>query len=129
MIVVGGVTLDNDMVWEDEYGQAAQKYDVSRALDGTEIIQVSEKPSGIPITLSGGDDFGWQSRATVIALKALEVSNADATFTLQIYGNSYTVRFAQESPPAIAFAPVKLFQPETDAFEFWYTGTVKLMTA
>lgn len=124
--VVGSVTLDNDMLWTDQYAYSKLSVNVDRALSGREIIQIAEIPSGTPITLQSGSDYGWQSRAVVKALVAL--SQTYSTFNLQISGQTIAVRFRHEEGTPVSFEPVSLFQPQNDTVEYWYSGSVLLAT-
>lgn len=124
MMQIGTVVLDHDMVWEDEHTWFPRVGKADRALDGTLVTQSYPLVGGRPITLSSGDDHGFQSRATVVALKALAEQNA--LHILTIYGTSKYVRFRYDEGP-VEFTPVSLFMPDDEVTEFWYSGTIRLV--
>lgn len=65
------VSLDCSMKWSDEFqwNKAISKSEYS--LSGALLVQSAAMQAGRPITLAGGDDYGWVSRATVKALNLL----------------------------------------------------------
>ena len=123
-ITIGGVLLDKDMFWTDEYNWNETVGASGRTLEyGAEVVQSYQVSGGRPITLQGDANHGWQLKSTVDLL--LNLSNQPAqTYTLDYHTHIYTVRFVHEEPPAVAFAPVTVVTDPAD--DFWYTGTIKL---
>ncbi len=67
------ITLPDDLLWLDRYkwSGVAQQEDVMA--DGSLVIQADTQQTGRPITLQGGDNFGWISKAVIDALRAKAV--------------------------------------------------------
>jgi len=105
------VTLPNDLEWTDRYSWSRQKDQIDITLGGSLIIQNSAQLKGRPITLSGGDDYGWMSQADMDTLYQLYDAGSNMTLTLND-GSSYTVRFRYEQT-AIRSTPIA---PNWDKF-------------
>jgi len=124
-IVINGTTLDHDLIWEDEFKFSPKNAIAERSIDGVMIVQTFDKIDGRPITLTGQSDYGWLKRSTDQTLHALEASGT-FSFTVVIRGVSYTCRFRREESPALSFDPItNVNSPDAD---FWYYGTIKLIT-
>jgi hypothetical protein len=123
-ITIGGIPLDNDMVWSDQYNWVAAVGSSARTIDeGAEVVQSYSIGGGRPMTLQGDANHGWQTQSTLNALWSL-AEQPGVSYTLNYHGAEYTVRFVHEAPPPIAFVPVThVTQPDSG---FWYTGTIKL---
>jgi len=97
---IGSVTLDRDMIFEDEFNYSIVDASTVRTLGGGLIVQEFQgTEKGRRITLVSTDSQGLQKKSTVAALRALsDVSNA--TYQLSIASNSKTfsrtVRFVNE---------------------------------
>jgi hypothetical protein len=90
VITLGGVTLPADLAWPDRYAWQPVVVNTEYSLTGALILQSAEKLSGRPITLQGTNNRAWATRATVEAIRTLQAV-ADATYTLSLEGQSYTV--------------------------------------
>lgn len=124
-IQINGTTLDNDPAWEDEFKFSPKTGVADRVLDGSVVVQSFDKLAGRPITLVGDDSHGWLKRSTVLVLVALEASNT-FSFDVVLRGVTYGCRFRREDDPPLEFEPVtNVNSPSND---FWYTGTIKLIT-
>lgn len=68
-------TLDGielpDLLWSDEPSWTPIAQTVEYGLDGAQIIQVSERQAGRPITLAGDEETNWCTRATFDQLYSL----------------------------------------------------------
>lgn len=125
MITINGITLDHDMAWEDEFKFSPKLGVADRALDGSIVVQTYDKLAGRPVTLVGDTNHGWLKRSTVQALIALE-NSALFSFDVVIYGVTHTCRFRREDDPPYEFEPISnVNSPDAN---FWYTGTIKLIT-
>lgn len=97
---IGSVTMDRDLVFEDEYDYSLVNASKEDSLGGGVVLQEFEKlEKGRPVTLVSTDSQGLQTKSKVDELKALaDVSGA--TYTLTISSNSQTltknVRFRSE---------------------------------
>lgn len=131
MTSIGSVTLDNDMVWENEFDFDPVQGNSVRTLGGGVAIQeygLSEK--GRLIRLASGDTIGFQKRSTVEALRALAAGVYD-TFTLTIQTGATivtkTVRFCHEADGgAVNFRPY-VDRGGIHGADIYYSGTINLM--
>lgn len=122
---IGGITLDNDLVWSDEFNFTQGVGLAERTLYGNLIVQTGRITGGRPLTLVGNENHGWQKRSTVIALQALVNANPGSSFIVVLPDSSEVLAmFRNEEPPVIEFSPVTVATaPTTD---FWYYGTLKM---
>lgn len=124
-ISLNAVDLPGDLNWSDEYDWSPVTQSIKKGLTGALIIQEATQQHGRPITLVGGDDFAWVTKATLEQLRALEIQ-PDLQMTLSYHGTDYTVRFRRESAAPIQARPVVDFaNPQNDDF---YSLTLRLMT-
>ena len=90
------ITLPAGLRWDDEYDWHPMQSVSKRAIDGSLILEATAIPSGRPITLNAGDNYGWITKATVDALRAqLAVPGRQFTLTLAD-GRSFQVMAAPE---------------------------------
>ena len=122
-VVLGGVTLPPNIVWEDKYKWNPVVQEVKSTLGGS-LIVYSGQMRGRRITLVAYQDQGWLTLAQVDAVKAL-ADVAGATYTLTIGAESFTVVFRHEEPPAVEFEPlIPRAVPESGDF---FVGRIKLL--
>lgn len=130
--VIGTVTLDKDMVFEDEYSYNMINAEVTPTLGGGIVVQEFEGMEvGRSVTLVSTESQGLQLKSTVDALKALSDSGAGNTYTLTITSNSQTftktVRFRNEQDGgAVVFEPCQV-RDGLHSSDIWYKGTIYLM--
>lgn len=126
-IILGGVTLSSDMVWEDEFGsQQSVAQTAKRTLGGMPIVLYQQMTKGRPITLTAVAGQGWLTHSQVSAVQQL-ATNAGSVLTLSIGTNTFNVMFRHEDPPAFiatALDQVGALAPDTG----YYLATIKLMT-
>jgi hypothetical protein len=128
---IGTVTLDKDMVLEDEYSYSRVFAEVTPTLGGGVVVQESEAlEAGRTITLVSTDTQGLQLKSTVDALKALS-NTAGSTFTLTISSNgetfTKTVRFRNEQDGgAVVFEPCQV-RDGLHSDTVYYKGSIYLM--
>jgi len=108
--IIGSVTLDRDLVFEDEYDYSLLNATVEDTLGGGLVLQEFEKlERGRNVTLVSTETQGLQTKAKVDELKALADAGANNTYTLTISSNSQsftkTVRFRTELGIPIEAAP------------------------
>ena len=87
------VVLPNDLIWADEYAWRQVDQRTTYTITGALIVEASARQSGRPITLRGGPDYAWVTRATLEALRAWAAVPA-RQFTLVLRG---------EAPRTVAF--------------------------
>ncbi|WP_263080055.1 hypothetical protein [Endozoicomonas sp. Mp262] len=89
------IELPDDLLWVDEFDWNPVAQDIDRSLTGALMVQEQAKLYGRPITLTGGDEAGWVTRATILELMALvETPNRVMTLifsTLELPKNNSTI--------------------------------------
>lgn len=64
------LALPTDLLWIDEFAWKSVEQRQSYTITGAQVIEAYAKQSGRPITLRGGPDFAWISRADLVTLRA-----------------------------------------------------------
>ena len=130
--VIGTVTLDRDLIWEDEYDFTWLNSSVENTIGGSVIVQeFSKAESGRPITLVCLETQGYLLKSTVDALTTLAKS-PNATYALVITSTngetlSKTVRFRTELDGGpVQFTPLKP-RDGLHADTMIYQGSIYLM--
>jgi hypothetical protein len=90
------LALPLEMAWPDEFGWSPVQQSSERSITGSLIVDVAAKTGGRPITLQGGDEFGWMTRADVTTLQTWRAVPG-AQMTLLFRGVTRTVAFDHES--------------------------------
>lgn len=124
---LGDIVIPRGMVWSDEFDWSARQASLEYSIGGAALVDVAVKQAGRPITLTGDDDAGWISRATVQALHELCVADPTATLALVLAdGRPFDVQFApgEESP----ISAHSISRPELPADTHPYVATVRLIT-
>jgi hypothetical protein len=103
-ITLGAISLPNGLRWEDEYAWHPLAQATDYSLTGALIVEQSPKQAGRPITLIGGKDFAWLTRAEVEALKALLDAGDAMTLTLHDFRTFSVVPAAE--PLAVSPLPI-----------------------
>lgn len=108
---IGSVTLDEDMVWTDQYKDNRISASVSETIGAGVVVQeFSKSLVGRKITLESIEGYGFQKQSTVDALVNLaKIPETNYTLTIDYDGLSYTssVRFRnEEENGAIQFEPI-----------------------
>ena len=129
---IGDITLDRDMIFEDEFKTSLVRAEATPTLGGGMVIQEFQIPieKGRLITLVSTESQGMQKRSTVQLLKDLS-DIANCTYPLEIKSNgktfTKTVRFANEvQGGAVQFEPFQVRQGfHSDSI--YYKGSINLM--
>lgn len=94
MISLNGVTLSEDLIWENEFDSPAISQNTQRTILGNLVIQNLPLSKGRTINLvanSDGNSYeGFFTREQIIEFKVLEQSGADITFHYE--GTDYNVK-------------------------------------
>jgi len=128
---IAGITLDRDMIFDNEYNYSMVRADVTPTLGGGIIVQEFQAyEKGRYINLVSSDSQGMQKKSTVDALKQASLI-AGQTFPLEIVSNGKTfirtVRFSNEvQGGAVQFSPFQDRQG-LHSDDIWYKGTIYLM--
>lgn len=93
MIQLETVTLPDDLLWLNEYQWTPVAQQVSIMADGAVVVQADAQQTGRPITLTGGDDFGWIRRDQLETLRGM-AAQAGQVYTLTLHdGSTRSVMF------------------------------------
>ena len=104
-ITLGALTLPQGLRWADEFAWSPVSQSTEYSLTGALLVEQAEKQAGRPITLIGGKDFAWLTRAQLVDLKALLDTRAEMVLTLHD-GRSFTVLPANADHLAVNPLPV-----------------------
>lgn len=119
------IQLPSGLQWADEFESQSVAQSAKRALDGSLVVFYSGLQAGRSITLEGGSDHGWMTKAQVDAVKAL-ADNPGGTYTLNIRGVNHQVMFRHHEAPAVEATPI--FPYANPASGDYYVCRIKLMT-
>jgi len=95
-ITLDGIDLPDQLIWIDELNWSPVTQKIDKSLSGALIIQEAAQIKGQPITLAGGHNSNWITRATLNLLKT-KVNTPDLEMTLSFHGTDYTVKFARSA--------------------------------
>lgn len=104
-ITLNGITLPQGLRWADEFAWSPVAQASEYTLTGSLIVEQSTKQAGRPITLIGGKNFAWMTRAEVVALKALLDAGEAMTLTLHD-ARTFAVIPAADEPLTVAALPI-----------------------
>jgi len=126
-ILLAGLNLPCDLEWVDEYGWSPVQSSSNVAINGALVFERSKQMTGRPITLQGGEGFGWMTRAQIIQLVAIADDIALGPHTLRMPdGVEYTVHFRHDGgTPAISATPLYPLVPPDDTD--LYVVTIRLI--
>ena len=119
----GTETLDlpPDLEWRDEFAWTPVEHSTEYSLVGNLVVHEGSRQDGRPITLFGGKEASWISRADLEQLYAM-ASVPEKEFTLVLWGRSFNVMFRR---PPIQVEPIRrLANPGPD---HKYAVTINLM--
>lgn len=119
-ITLGAIILPQGLRWSDEFDWTPLTQATDYSLTGALIVEQAEKQAGRPITLTGGKDFTWLTRAEVTSLKDLLDGGEEMTLTLHD-ARTFTVLPAGEAPLTVTALPiVKDSGPADPSSGAWY---------
>ena len=91
MIIVGGVTLDEDVNVDGFESSSSTSSSLQNTIGGEAYIVSSTRVSTPSIVFASDEDYGWQSLTTVQALKAVE--QAGGVIDVNVHGETFTAVF------------------------------------
>lgn len=124
-IILGGIVLNPNMLWEDRFGYSPVMQDTALTLGGRQVLYTGLRSAGRPITLTAIIDQGWLLLSQVQDVQSI-AEQAGAQFPLVIGAESYTVCFRHNEPPAVAFQPLIPRAVPLDGD--YFIGSIKLIT-
>ncbi len=127
-ITLDAITLPQGLLWEEEFTWSPLAQATEYSLTGALIVEQATKQAGRPITLIGGKDFAWMTRAQVAILKAVLDTGAVMTLTLHD-ARTFSVLPASDSPLSVYPLPRILDSGFADGGNgAWYVvESIKLM--
>ena len=124
-IILGGTTLNPNMVWAERFGYAPVSQEVLTTLGGVPIVYSRAMTAGMPITLLALQDQGWLDLSMVNAVQ-ISANTPGAEYSLVIGAESFQVVFRHHDPPAVEMTPL-LIRAVPLAGDY-FIGQIKLMT-
>lgn len=125
MVILGGVTLNQNIVWADKYSWSPVVQSQKRTLGGKLITVSAGVQKGRPITLTSLADQGWFTVAEVDAVQVL-ADAVGAVYSLVIGAETFNVMFMHDSPPAFQATPlIQRAVPDPDDY---FLATIRLIT-
>lgn len=124
-IVLGGITLNPNMVWAERYAFAPVFQEVQTTLGGAPVVYTRNRTAGRPITLVAADDQGWLTKAMSDAVQT-SANVAGAVYALTIGDESFDVVFRHHEAPAVNLRP--LITRAVPLAGDYFVGEIKLMT-
>ncbi|MFZ2452578.1 MAG: hypothetical protein WAW36_18885 [Methylovulum miyakonense] len=121
-VLLDGIGLPDDLVWVDQYTWSPVKQALSIAVDGSLIIESAAQLAGRPMTLAGGQEHAWVTKATVDALQA-KLYQPALEMELNWHGDMYNVIFTQ--PDGVAAQPIVDYADPADTD--FYAVTLKFL--
>lgn len=105
-VTLDGITLSGSLIWSDEHDWDPYLQTSTPTLTGAVIIEESMRSgAGRPVTLKGGEDFGWLTHAQLTAVRALRTAGRVMTLVLHD-GRSLQVVWNYSGGPAIEAKPL-----------------------
>lgn len=101
------LVLPQGLRWTDEYAWSAVAQSTEYGLTGALLIQEGTRTAGRPLTLVGGANWAWITRADLDTLRVLLESTDTRTLTLHD-GRRFSVIPARDSDGPLAASPVPI---------------------
>ena len=119
------VTLPDALSWADEYSWSPVEQTKTYTTTGALLIEEGIKQAGRPITLEGGMDRTWCTRALVDTLRGWAATPA-MVLTLTLRGVAHQVTFDHEKG-ALQGLPVLFYADSAIASDDWYVPTLRFL--
>lgn len=101
------IRLNDHLIWSDWGRYSPIEQSQQYAIDGSLIIESTEKKSGMPITLSAEPNQGLKYRNDVEPLNKMMIENIDTPMVLKLHNEStYDVLFSSVDGPPIEAIPL-----------------------
>lgn len=125
-IILGGITLNPSLRWEERYTSQSVAQSVRRTLGGNPVIFSGALTKGEPITLetwSDGGEYGLLRKSVVEQILALAAVPGD---TMILDFDDVEIQVIFNHPDAVKFDPIypRTEQQPTD----YMRGSIKLLT-
>lgn len=107
------LNLPDDLLWADEYAWRAVEQTTQYTITGALLVEAAERQAGRPITLEGGPNWGWLTRAQLEQLRAWAALPAQA-FSLVIRADAARSVAFDHAAGAIEARPVVDYRDPAD---------------
>lgn len=94
---LGSITLPLDLIWQDEFSWNPIQQTQERTVTGVLLVEQGVKQGGRPITLVGGESYGWCDRNTLLQLQSSLSPNTAKALTLED-GRTFQVIWDSDNP-------------------------------
>lgn len=116
------IPLPPDLSWPNEFWSPV-KQAKEFSITGSLIVDSGVATAGRPITLQGGESFGWMARSTVSTL-ATWAAVPGAQMVLSVRGTTFNVIFDHD---ATGFEPTPVVDYADPQSTDWYTATLRFI--
>ncbi len=124
-IQLGSLTLNNGLVWTEEFAFTGVLQSMKTTLGGTPVLYSAPVSGPVAITLASEEDQGWQTYAQVKALQSM-ARVLDGQYQLTLGSRLFTVGFRHYEPPVIEARPLV---PRTEYSDTdYFVVTLKLIS-
>ena len=124
-MTLDGIELPDDLLWVDEFDWNPVAQAIDRSLTGALMVQEQAKLFGRPITLTGGNEAGWVTRATVLELMALVKSFSKPMPLILADSREFQVYFNRQNSSSMSLFPIiPESNPDQDSL---YAVTIRLI--
>ena len=125
IIKLDEIVLPDGIWWADEMNWSPMEQSFEYSLAGSLVVDAGQKLAGRPITLTGGEDFAWTTRAIVLALKVKEATPG-IELALDYNGREFDVMFDLSGGPAVIATPVVQHSDYDTNAAIYHSLTIKL---
>jgi len=109
------------MIWQDETSYTMVESEPEYNLDGSMVLQPFVKQAGRPITLTGGETFGWTTWQTWLDLDAYAQDPARVMILTLPDGREKTVMFNYSGGPPVTATMIFDYIPPYPTDECYLT--------
>lgn len=109
------LTLPSDLLWSNEYEWQPVEQRGRYSVLGSLVLEAAARVAGRPITLEGGENYGWITRSTLTTLQTW-VQLPSKTFTLNLLGVNHTVVFDHSAGALNALPVYQVSDPDPADF-------------
>ena len=124
-IILGGVTLNPNLLWVDRDNYSPVVQERARTVAGSQVLWTQAATDGRPITLAATADQGWFTKAQKDAVMALG-QTVGSIHVLTIGLLTFSVMFYHDDGDAMTFVP--LIPRAVDLEGDYFTGQLRLFT-
>ena len=125
VVFLGGIPLSDSVIITDRISSQSVAQSVERTLGGALKVFHATLYAGAQITIEATEEAGWVSKTIIDQLSAI-ANQAGAVFQLLVNGESRSVIFRHDEPPAFVAKPL-VYRTNLQSGDY-FTFTIKLLT-